>query len=118
MKNSRSLKMSEKIARRAKRFILKKNPEELVKLNVNLIAAEIKTDPGYLSRSFKKKYGVNLSEYLINEKFKRRFFELLEIDLSVKKMTEIIGYESESHFIKVFKKKYAETPGKLLSDFF
>ncbi len=61
---------------------------------------------------FKRITGKNPSDYLKESKLYRAKNLLLATSSSVLDISYEVGYESVSHFIKCFKKKYGETPHK------
>ena len=66
-------------------------------------------NPSYLSRLFKQLTGVNLSEY-INEERLRKAKELLATDMRIHEVAKAVGYESSKNFTRFFKKQTNMTP--------
>ncbi len=58
----------------------------------------------YLSRIFKKKTGLSISDYMIQERFKKAKELLVTTDLSVSAVMSAVGYSHFSYFSKMFKK--------------
>ncbi len=66
--------------------------------------------PDYLSKVFKKKTGVSISDYLISERFKKARELLVSTELSVSAVVSAVGYSHFSYFSKMFKKIAGCTP--------
>ena len=80
---------------------IRKNYQE--KLNLAKIAHQFYISPYYLSRMFKQVTGLTLTEYLNNTRIKAAQHLLLTSDLPVSEISEQVGYESHTHFCRVFK---------------
>lgn len=65
---------------------------------------------GYLSRFFKKTYGMNFSEYLTNIRLHHAVEELLYSSAPVTRIALDNGFASVAIFNQVFKKMYGDTP--------
>ncbi|MBD5463297.1 MAG: helix-turn-helix domain-containing protein [Lachnospiraceae bacterium] len=65
---------------------------------------------GYLSRFFKKNYGMNFTEYLSNIRLYYAVEELLYTDEPITRIAYNNGFASVAIFNKLFQKKYKETP--------
>lgn len=65
---------------------------------------------GYLSRFFKKNYGMSFVEYLSNIRLYHAVDELLYTDTSITKIAYDNGFSSVAVFNKSFKNTYGETP--------
>lgn len=68
---------------------------------------------GYLSRFFKKNYGMNFAEYLTNIRLFHAVDELLYTNTPVTMIAYDNGFASIAVFNKAFKKAYGETPSAL-----
>ncbi|MFB5268794.1 response regulator [Paenibacillus enshidis] len=66
----------------------------------------------YISRKFKQEFGVNLSEYLCNLRIRQAKLLLLNPRLRLQQISEMVGYQDEKYFGKVFKKQEGITPGE------
>lgn len=64
----------------------------------------------HLSRSFKKKIGKTISEYVTERKMKRAKYLLAETKHSIKEIAMLVGYKDEKYFSKVYKKFYKRSP--------
>ncbi len=77
------------------------------------VADVVKISPysyNYLARIFKKAMGVTINEYLYNQKMEFASFNLRHTNISVLELSNILGFDSLSHFIRLFKKKYGMSP--------
>ena len=63
-----------------------------------------------LVKAFKRLTGKTVVEYLIDRKIDYAKMLLVTTDHSVLTVSEMVGYESQSHFINVFKKRVGQTP--------
>ena len=60
--------------------------------------------PCYLSRTFKKITGLTFVEYLSNIRIKEAQRLLQKTDLTIAQISEAVGYNSSTHFGRIFKK--------------
>ena len=74
------------------------------------LAEHVKLNPSYLSVLFKKETGVPVSEYILNRRIDTAKNMLLYSEYSASQISEILTFSSQSHFIRVFKKKEGMTP--------
>lgn len=63
-----------------------------------------------LTTEFKNKTGMNLSDYINLKKIEEAQELLLETDISLVAISDFLGFSSQSHFCKVFKKITGVTP--------
>ncbi len=78
-------------------------------LSVAGIADTLGLDRRYLSRIFKAEMGVSIQEYIINvrmEQAKRLLFD----GYNVKDTSELVGYQDQFNFSKMFKKHFGCSP--------
>lgn len=68
---------------------------------------------GYLSRFFKRNYGMNFAEYLTNIRLFHAVDELLYSNKPITMIAYDNGFASVTVFNKAFKKAYGETPSAL-----
>lgn len=64
-----------------------------------------------LTRHFRATFGMSINEYYIQKKMELAK-DLLQQRKSVSEVTSMLGYESVSHFIVMFKKIHGYSPGK------
>lgn len=105
----------EETAEEVCRYILKelKNSE----LNVERIAEEFHFHPAYLNRLFKKKKGVSVGQFLINERMKLAGAILETGQYNANETAEKVGYSHYTNFYNMFKKYYGMSPAKYQEDF-
>lgn len=88
-------------------------------LSLQQIAARFYLSREYISRKFKHQFGLNWSEYLGKLRINNAKLLLQNPSLRIAKISEMVGYQDEKYFSKVFKKMEGITPGeyrKTLSD--
>lgn len=73
-------------------------------------AAKFNLSPYYFSRTFKKVFGYNFSDYLNMVRVSRAKELLKDDSLSVKEICYLVGYSDPNYFSKVFKKYEGVTP--------
>ena len=79
-------------------------------LSVRDLATQCYVSADHLTRLFKKKYGMTVSEY-IQEKRIRLAGELLQReDLTISMVANTVGFGNYSYFTEQFKKHYGMTP--------
>lgn len=81
-------------------------------LSLTTIADHFGMTPQYMSGLFKKQYGINLTDYMIEVRMKeaKRFLEVP--GMTILQVAEQVGYSTDIGFIRVFKKMEGITPGK------
>lgn len=68
---------------------------------------------GYLSRFFKKNYGMSFPDYLMNVRLHHVVEELLYTDIPITRIIYDNGFSSVAIFNKAFKQEYGETPSAM-----
>ncbi len=80
-------------------------------LNMNDIARNVFfISPNYLSKLVNDATGLRFSKYLLKIRMENALKILSREDLSISEVAQLAGYNSESHFIQLFKKFYGTTP--------
>ncbi len=79
-------------------------------ISLNDLASRLYLSEGYLSRFFKKNYGMNFASYLSNIRLYHAVDDLLYTDQPVTRIAYDNGFASVAVFNKVFKTAYGETP--------
>lgn len=79
------------------------NNNYMEKINLRSLSANFFISPYYLSRTFKEVTGFNFSEYLNNVRAKEARRLLTESEFNITEITEKVGFESTTHFGRVFK---------------
>lgn len=94
-------------------YVYTRPTEELGLLTVNIIADRFGRNRAYLSRRFHREKEVTLQKFLIQEKLRRGTLLLRnERQLSIREITEILGFSSSEYFIRIFKRQYGLTPNR------
>ncbi|UOK64185.1 helix-turn-helix domain-containing protein [Paenibacillus sp. OVF10] len=73
-------------------------------LSLQQIAARFYLSREYISRKFKQQFGLNWSEYLGKLRINNAKLLLQNPSLRVAKISEMVGFQDEKYFSKVFKK--------------
>lgn len=81
-------------------------------MDVKLLAAELNVSYPWLRRAFKDIVGVAPGQYHLNIRIEKACKILKETDLMVNEVSYYLGFESEFHFSRLFKKKTGISPGK------
>lgn len=66
----------------------------------------------YISRRFKQEFGVNISDFLAGVRIEKAKLLLLNPQLRIARVAEMVGYQDEKYFSKVFKKQEGQTPNE------
>ncbi|NGZ77981.1 response regulator [Saccharibacillus alkalitolerans] len=66
----------------------------------------------YISRRFKRQFGQNVFDYLAGVRLERAKQLLLDSDMLVVRIAELVGYQDEKYFSRVFKKATGRTPNE------
>ena len=81
------------------------------------IAKELYLSRPYLSRKFIEETGISLTDYILNEKTEEAKRLLRYSDKSLTAISAYLGFSSQSHFSRVFKKYSGSTPGEYREKF-
>lgn len=75
------------------------------------IALEVGYNEAYITRVFKKKFGLSPHAFLINKRVSNAKNELLKSnDINLAQLSLDVGFYDQSHFSKVFKRVFAMSP--------
>lgn len=74
------------------------------------LAEKLYLSNGYLSRFFKKNYGMSFADYLTHVRLHHAVDQLLYTDTPITRIVYDNGFASVAIFNKAFKKEYGETP--------
>lgn len=79
------------------------------------LAAEVGLHPVYLTRAFRKFYGVPIKSYLKQVRLHQAMNLLAEGSKSQASVAYDCGFSDQSHFIRVFREVMGTTPGKIVN---
>ena len=75
------------------------------------ISLEVGYNESYITRVFKKKFGLTPHAFLINKRVEKAKRKLLnDEDVNLAQLSNEVGFYDQSHFSKVFKRVFAMTP--------
>lgn len=97
------------VAEKAKEYIVNHITEEI---SIEKLAQTLYLSPNHLTRCFKKKYGMTISEYLMELRLSLAAELLSNKEIPVTAVAAKVGYANYAYFIKIFKKKYGVPPMK------
>ncbi len=80
-------------------------------VTLETVSSLVSLSPYYFSRLFKREVGVNFSEYLLRRRLDCAKRLLRETDKSVLEVSAAAGFQEQSYFCRVFKKRCGMTPG-------
>ncbi|MFJ7725175.1 response regulator [Neobacillus sp. NPDC097160] len=66
----------------------------------------------YISRKFKQEFNVNISDYIVNIRMERAKSLLKNSQLKIYEIANMVGYQDDKYFRKVFKKVVGVTPNE------
>lgn len=81
-------------------------------LSLDIVAERLHYSPTYLSKIFKKEYGMNFLEYLMQFRLQLAKQWLQETNMTIKEISEKLRYTNSQNFIRFFKKNVGMTPGE------
>ena len=79
-------------------------------LSLNSIADAFYINPFNLSKMFKDEKGINLIDFIVDQRVQKARELLVTTNISIDRIAEMCGYNATSYFIRKFKEKYYETP--------
>lgn len=71
---------------------------------------QVSLSPNYLSKIFKRKKGINFSEYLLQVKMEKAAELLRDVTLKTYEIATKIGYDNPKNFSRAFKQYCGKTP--------
>jgi len=95
------------IVSKVKAYVLQHYHEDI---GVNSIADHLNITPNYLSRIFHTQAGIKLSEHLSEVRITKAKELLKNPNISIKDVSEQVGYYNAKHFARVFQKQVGLTP--------
>jgi len=82
------------------------------KITLEEVATFVYLSPSYFSKIFKDELGCNFNAYLNKIRIEKSMSLLLNTSEGILRICELVGFEDQSYFSKVFKKMTGVTPGK------
>lgn len=95
------------LIRRAREFIQERHSENL---RLGLVARAINSSPFYFCKLFKKATGFNFTAYVSRVRVEKAKNLLLNPDVEVSEIAYAVGFQSLTHFNRVFKALAGQTP--------
>ena len=92
---------------RAKEFILERQTDNL---RLGQVAKAVNASPFYFCKMFKKKTGMNFTDYLARVRIEKAKNLLLNQNLRVSEIAYAVGFQSLTHFNRVFKRVVNQSP--------
>ncbi|MEY8509428.1 AraC family transcriptional regulator [Lachnospiraceae bacterium 42-17] len=80
-------------------------------LGLNYISEQVNVSTSYVSKVFKEEYGMGVVEYMNWLRIDNAKKIMRTQQLTVKEIAEKVGFTSDIHFIRIFKKYENTTPG-------
>lgn len=81
-------------------------------LSVEEMAKELHLSPSHFQYLYKREFGVSCYEDAIKARLDMAKYYLINTSLSIKRISELCGYENDVHFIRQFKKRTGMTAGQ------
>lgn len=101
------------ISDRVVEYVLNCPTEEFQNLTVSGLAGRFHVNRCYLSRKFKADKEFTLCEFLVREKLFRAVGILKEeAHLTIKDLSEKMGFANSNYFIRIFKRHFGTSPGR------
>ncbi|MGN1007652.1 MAG: helix-turn-helix domain-containing protein, partial [Butyricicoccus sp.] len=86
-------------------------------LSIHTVAQANFITSNYLSRYFQRMLGTTFTDYLASVRLGSAYSELISTEKTITQIALDNGFRSTNAFIKYFKERYGDTPGKLRRDF-
>ena len=82
-----------------------------VDINLNLIATNMNYSSSYLTKIFCQKYDVTPSRFITSMRISQaKHYLLHNPELSIKQIGELVGYQDQGYFSRIFKKQVGVSP--------
>ncbi|WP_156789829.1 helix-turn-helix domain-containing protein [Coriobacterium glomerans] len=89
----------------------------LGQITLDQIADYFNYNKSYLSRAYKKKFGINITKEIERFRMDAAKAMLVESDDNIKAVSKAVGYSDARYFMKVFKRSCGMTPTRYRSTF-
>ena len=80
-------------------------------ISVESVAAKFFISPAYFGQTFKRTYGISITEHINRKRMDYAEYLLTHEDLSIKDVSRRVGIPDQYYFSKLFKKYKQITPG-------
>ncbi|APH05148.1 response regulator transcription factor [Bacillus weihaiensis] len=80
------------------------------KITLGEVAAHLHLNPSYFSRLYKQHTNENFIDFVIKTKMERAHELIEQSNVTIDRISEMLGFENKSYFFKTFKKYYGTTP--------
>lgn len=111
--NEKEQSSTEAVISKVKEYI---NNNLIEELTVDKLAEVVFLNPQYLMRLFKKKTGKSILEYIKEKKIALAKELLIKSEMSISRISEKLGYNNYSYFIKIFHREVGKTPKEYRDD--
>jgi len=88
------------------------NKNYMKKLTLEDVAGYVHLSPSYFGRLFKEETGYNFTTYLTTVRIEKSKKLLVNEAIPLADVSQLVGFEEQSYFTRVFKKMTGTTPGK------
>jgi len=102
-----SLHSPEAIAKTLKDYLIH---NYAIDINLNLIAANMNYSSSYLTKVFQQYYSTTPMKYITNLRISSAKQLLRSSDLSIRQISETVGYNDQGYFSRIFKKHTGLSP--------
>ncbi|MFD2331706.1 response regulator [Cohnella sp. GCM10020058] len=105
----KSTRSTKKLMGKARDYIAEHFHEAI---SLELVADHLQISPEYLSREFKKDFGENFTDFLLRLRMEKAKFYIREGRYRTYEIANLVGFQNEKYFSKVFKKATGFTPSE------
>lgn len=81
-------------------------------ISLTLLADRFYFSPQYISKKFKENYDMTIMNYLTQLRMDKAKSLLSHSDISIIEISQLVGYEDDNYFGKVFRKHVGESPSQ------
>lgn len=82
-------------------------------ISIKTLSQQIYLSQGYLSRFFKKNYGMTFSDYLTKVRLYHAMDQMIYTEIPITRIAFECGFPNSVAFNKAFKEQYKDTPSKM-----
>lgn len=111
--NAKKQSKNRELANRIKQYVLENIDQEI---SLNSTAEAFHISSFHLSKIFKEEIGINYIDFVINCKMDKAKNLLVSTNLSINRITSLIGYSHSTYFTRKFKELTGKTPNVYRSD--